>query len=509
MVEQDKNESAEDSIGVRMAEGAAWVVFMRLAIRTLGVLSMVILARLLEPSDYGLIALATMLAAAVELLSRFNFEVWLIRRSHAEREHYDTVWTLAIMQGFLTALILWLIAGSMASFFDDPRLEVVVRIIACSLLMSSMQNVGIVDFQRDLQFNKDFVFNGSAKFGAFIVTVTLGFILRNYWALVAGIVTTNLIRLILSYVVHAYRPRLSLRHWREAFDFSKWLLVGSLLGFVHLRADTFILGKVAGGQVLGLYNVAREIANLATTELVTPIRRVMLPGYSKMQHDGVALRDSFVQGFALIMLIGAPCAVGLGVLADPLIRVLLGSKWLEAIPIMQALALYGVTSIGMANQWPALVATGRTKIASGLLAAGAVWLLPSLYYASLRYGALGGALALGISNTVLFLAGLVAVQRVLSFRWRALWASIWRVILATLLMALAVLLVQNLLTDRIESSVLTLVACIIVGAGVYTLTLLLMRNLFGANNGPEQAIADFIRYKFDKSVSGNSDKSDS
>ena len=81
--------------------------------------------------------------------------------------------------------------------------------------------------------------------------------------------------------------------------------------------------------------------------------------------------------------------------------------------------------------------------------------------------------------------------------------------MATLLMALAVLLVQNLLTDRFESSVLTLIACIIVGAGVYTITLLLLRGLFGANNGPEQAIADFIRHKFDKSGSGKLDETDS
>ncbi len=483
-------------LGERMAKGAAWVVFMRLSIRTLGVLSVIILARLLEPSDYGLIALASVLVAAVELLSAFNFELWLIRRSSPGRPEYDTVWTLSVIRGVLTAAALWLVAGPMSGFYEEPRLEAVIRVIAISLLLSSMQNVGIVDFQRDLRFDRDFLFNATVKLGAFVITVSLGFLWRNYWALAAGIGSGHVLRLLLSYRMHAYRPRFCLLHWREAVSFSKWLLAGNILSFAHLRADTFILGKVAGGQILGLYNVAKEIADLATTELVVPIRRVMFPGYSKMQDDLPALSRSFVDGFGLIMLIGTPCAVGLSVSADPLIRVLLGPKWLDAIPLMQALAIYGVSMIGMANQWPALVAVGKTRLAAILLACEVAVLLPSFYLASQRYGAVGGALALGVSNLALTGAGLAVMHRVLGYRPSDLWESVWRTLVATAVMALVVVVTQQLPASRTMPAAVLLLVGIASGAATYVGVLLLLWKTFRPTAGPEQIVVRFVRKKF-------------
>lgn len=485
----------ERGLGRRMAEGTAWVVLLRFSIRSLGVLSTVILARLLEPSDYGLIAIATLLAASVELLSAFNFDTWLIRHKAPERPHYDTVWTLTIIAGAATAAALWLLAGPMSAFFDEPRLGPVVRVLAVAMLVSSLRNVGVVDFQRELRFDRDFAYLASVKVGAFVVTVSLGFLLRNYWALAAGIVTSHLLSLLQSYRLHPYRPSFSLRHWREAFDFGKWLLVGNLLGFVYLRADTFILGKLAGNQVLGLYTVAREIANLATTELVVPIRKVMFPGYSRMQDDIAALRRSFIDGLGLIMLVGVPFAVGISLVADPLIRVMLGEKWIGAIPLMQVLAIYSVSSIGMANQWPVLLALGKTRVAAALLAIAVAVLLPSFWYAADRYGALGGTYALGVANWVLFLAGMIVVRRYLGFSWLALLAVTWRMVISTVALSAAVIWLQQVLREFALSPAVVLVVCVLAGVFAYAGTNGLLWLLSGRRPGPERAVLDFAREK--------------
>jgi len=482
-------------LGNRMAKGTAWVIFLRLSIRSLGVLSTVILARLLEPADYGLVALATGLAAAVELISAFNFEIWLIRHTDPQRDHYDTVWTLSLLRGGATAILLWLIAIPMSTFFDEPRLDNVIRVIAAAIFISSWQNIGIVDFQRQMRFHREFVYFGAVKLGAFVVTVTLGVILRSYWALIAGIVASHLLTLIISYRIHPFRPRISLTHWREVLDFSKWLLVSNALGFVYMRADTFILGKVAGSRLLGLYSVAREIADLATTELVMPIRRVMVPGYSTLQHDTAKLSRSFVSGFGLIMLVGMPCAVGISLVADPLIRVMLGTKWVDAIPIMQALVIYGVSSIGMANQWPALIAMGRIRLASALLGLGVILLVPSFYFAASQYGVLGGVLALGVSNVILFIAGMIAVRQTLLFRWRDIFADVWRIVAATLTMVLAVAWLQRQLMQWSVTAALVLATCVLVGACVYAATLSLLWKLGNSTAGPEQVVVEFVREK--------------
>ena len=471
--------------GRRMAEGTVWVVCMRLAIRTLGVLSTVILARLLMPSDYGLVALAMSLVAAAEMLGSFSFEVWLIRTRDATPDHYNTVWTLSLARGLLTAIALWLLADPIAAILYLFEYDSVDEAIA-------LQN----DVDQGLSssiFSRDFLLNASVKTGAFLVTVGLGFALRNYWALVAGIVASDLLLVALSYAMHPYRPRLGLRHWREAFTFSRWLLAGNYLSFAYQRADTFILGKVAGSQVLGLYNVAREIANLATSELVMPIRRVMLPGYATLQDDTDALRRSFLDGFGLIMMVGTPVAVGLSLVADPLIRVMLGDRWLDAIPLMQVLAIYGVSSIGMANQWPVLVALGRQRLAVLLVAGTLAVLLPTFYVATRAYGAVGAGLALGGANTLLFVAGLEAVRRVIGLEWRAIADQAWRSLIATTGMGVCVWLGLGWLERAGAPAVVQLVGASGLGFIAYAATLFALVRLFGIARGPEWLFLDFVR----------------
>ena len=472
-----------------------WVVFLRFLIRTLGIVSTIILARLLTPADYGLIALATVIAAAVELLSSFNFDVWLLRHPKPGRAHFDTVWTLSVLRGCITALALWVLANPLAGFFDDPRLADVVYLIAFGQLLSSFANVGVVNFQRDLRFDKDLVFNVAIKVGAFIVTVSLGVLWRDYWALAAGIVTADFLRCLVSYGMHPYRPRPSMKCWREAYDFSKWLLIGNFLSFVCRQSDTFVLGKLAGGRVLGLYNVAKEISNLAAAEIVMPIRRVMVPGYARLQDDLSGLRTAFVEGFGIIMMIGVPCAIGIAVVANPLIRVMLGPQWIDAIPVMQVLGLNGVAVIGLANQWPTLIAVGRPELASVLLAVCAAILLPLLYFGSLHYGAVGAAFALGAVNFLLFVLGLVLIRRLIQFRWLALWKSVWRTVVATIVMALAVAGLQAELFAREWPALVILVTSVAMGAAVYAAALFLQVRVAGARHGPEHQVIDFVRQK--------------
>lgn len=478
-----------------MAKGAAWVVALRMAVRLLGVFSVVILARLLQPADYGLIALATVLVSAVTLLGALNFEVWLIRHPAPDREHYNTVWTLSIVRGLVTAALLLLLAAPVSAFFDEPRLQVVLVVLAVSTAVGSLKNVGVIDFQKHMKFDRDFQLLAGAKLGAFVVTVALAFALRNYWALVAGVVATSLLNLMLSYLLHPYRPGISLRHWHEAFHFSKWLLAGNLFSFVYTRADTFILGKLVGNQMLGLYTVAHEISNLASTELAMPIRRVMLPGYSKMLHDPPALKKSFLLGFSLILLIGMPVAAGVGVTADPLVRVMLGEKWLDAIPLVQILTLYGIATIGMANQMPLLLALGHTRLTSGLTAAAALLLLPAFYWGSSNYGVAGGALAAGIVNLLFFSCSLAATMRVLALPFGAVLAVTWRILIATAGMVGAVLWLQTILTGAGWPPALILLADVVAGAMSYVGITLVLWMLSSKPAGPERTLLEFVQQR--------------
>ncbi len=485
-------------LGRRMARGAAWTVALRVAVRGLGLLSTIILARLLVPADFGLIALATLLAASLELLSAFNFRIWLLRHPNPEREHYDTVWTLSIIRGALTCVGLWLLAHPAGAFFNEPRLADVVMILGVATAVGAFQNVGIIDFQKYLDFDKDFRLLLGVRFGSFIVTVSLAFWLRTYWALVAGLAAIQLLTLILSYTMHSFRPRLSLRRWREAFDFSKWLLVGNLLLFLYTRADTFILGRLVNSQLLGLYTMAHEIAELATSELVEPLRRVMLPGYAQMMVDTPALKRGFVDGFALVLLIGFPCAAGIGLTADPVVRVLLGEKWLESIPLIQILVVYGLASVALANQGPILLALGYTRLLTALTAIGLAIIVPAFTWASTRFGLSGGAWAVGVTHMAMQSLTLAMTLRVLHIPARDVLRDTWRIAAATSVMTLSVLAVQAGLEDVEDGPVAMLAMSVVTGAIAYAATVLALWHFCGRPKGPEHLVVAFVRERLDK-----------
>lgn len=488
-MELDKSST---DIGRRMAKGASWTVGSRMAVRFLGFVSTIILARLLVPSDYGLIALATLLAASIEMFGAFNFNVWIIRHPDPDRYHYDTVWTLSAMRGLVGCGLLLVLAAPAALFFDDARLEGVVTVLAFSTLLSNLSNVGAVDFTKHLRFDKEFLILAGSKFSAFIVAVALALIFRSYWALVAGIVTGGVIKVVMTYWMHPYRPRFCLKHWREVMQFSKWLLLGNFMAFFYNRTDTFVLGKLMSSQMLGLYTVAHEIANLASTEIVMPIRKVMLPGYSKLSDDMDRLRKSFVDGLGVIMLIGIPCAAGVGLISDPLVRALLGEKWLEAIPLIQILAVYGVASVGMANQSPLLISLGHARIMTQLIALGFIILLPAFTLATIEYGVLGGAWAVGLTNLLLFLISIFVTLRVLALPGQAVRSRVWRTVVATTAMAFVVVTLQALPVVQGWWAIIELLVCIAAGAAVYIFSVLVLWYGAGRPEGPETIAMDFL-----------------
>ena len=184
MADQEKQASKPSgSVGTRMARGAAWMVVLQSADRVLGFLSILVLARLLVPEDFGLVALAMAIVGSLTAFSEFGFDLALIQNQSAQRKHYDTAWTLGLLRGLLLAGLLLLISKPNADLMGDQRLVTLVYVLALVPFIESFINVGIVDFRKDLVFRKEFLYRFSSRLGGVLTTVTLAFFWRDYWAL--------------------------------------------------------------------------------------------------------------------------------------------------------------------------------------------------------------------------------------------------------------------------------------------------------------------------------------
>jgi PST family polysaccharide transporter len=474
-----------------MARGAAWMVLFRLFDRSIGVVSTTLLARLLIPADFGLVAMAMSVIAIIELATAFSFEIALIQKPDPKREHFDTAWTLNILIAIGGAVLTAVLAYPAASFYADARLAPVMFAIGAAWLVSGFENIGTVNFRRSMDFSSEFRFMATKRVVAFVVTMAAAVAFRSYWALVIGTITGRVTGVALSYLMQPFRPRLSLACTRELFSFSGWLLVNNVAGVVLSRLPHFFIGRVFGAQTLGAYTVGSEIAQLAHTELVAPINRAMFPGYARLTQDPDSFRRVCIDATAAILLIVLPVSVGIAVLAGPMVRVLLGEQWSQAVPVIQVLAFSGAVSALTSNNIAAYLALGRPQLITVILGARLVLFVAVAFafargqhFIAVAYAELVAALAsLLVSLPILFSA--------LKLRTRDYVATLWRPLLASGLMGAFMLAAAQAWRGQggFAGALIELAAGVPVGAVAYLVFLWLLWTLSRRPESVEKAIA--------------------
>jgi lipopolysaccharide exporter len=464
------------------------MVSFKLVDRGLGLVSTIVLARLLVPTDFGLVAMAMVLIGALQLLVAFSFDVPLIQNPHAGRDQFDTAWTFNVLFAALCSVILALLAPAASDFYHEPRLEVVIYLLAGGFAVQGLANIGPVIFRREMRFDLEFKFLLGKRLASLLVTIPLAFLLRSYWALVIGQLSGTAISVALSYIVSSYRPRFSFKAKIELFHSSKWLMINNVLQFLNGRAAEFLIGRLSGANSLGVYTIASEISTLPTTELVAPINRAAFPGYAKVAADINELRNSFLKVISMIALFALPTGLGIASVADLLVPAVLGWKWQEAVPLIQVLSIYGVIQSLQSNIGYIYLAAGTlrlvTCIASLQLIALLGFLIPGIAY----WGAIGAAWAFLGSSVLMIPINQALIAKRLGLSVTAFFSWLVRPLLASTFMYCTVWLLKTLLAPSQETGayLVALALCVIVGALVYALTLYVLWTLASRPNGPER-----------------------
>ena len=493
-MQKDKTPKKAPSVkGGQIASGAILMVAFKLVDKGIGLVSILILARILTPEDFGLVAMATAVVAFTELMGAFGFDTALIQRQDAGRHHYDTAWTFAVLFGVTIAITLLLLARPAANFYREPRLEMMLPVLAFGALVGGFENVGTVAFRKELNFGKEFRYLLAKRLAGFVVTVSLALTLRTYWALIAGMVTSKLVSVVISYVLHPYRPKLCLAARADLMHFSKWLFISNMIQFLHSRSTDFILGRTVGSHGLGIYNVGVEIAAMPSTELIAPINRAVYPVYSRLANEPDSLWKRFLEVFGLIGLVTFPVSFGLVCVADAAVRVLLGNQWLEAVPIIRIISISGLAVALQSNLYLVIIALGRPKantLLSGILL---VITLPAVVVASINYGAVGAASA-HFGASLLGLIGIsVVFSRITGIRLLELGRRLWRPILAATLMGTAVLFVDVWGVEMLP--LLRLLLLMAIGAFSYILAIIFLWIGSGRPASAEKSLLDSAMVK--------------
>ena len=396
------------SLSQKVIRGGAWVFTLNIVTRGLFFIRTVILARLLLPSDFGLVGIAMIAISILLAFSGTGFAPALIQKKSGVSDYLNTAWCVEAVRGIILAFILFLFAPLMAIFFNNPEAKLVIQVMAIAIALTGLTNIGMIYFQKELQFAKLFIYNFSTQMATLIVSVTLAFILRNVWAIVYGTIFGAMTKLILSYVLHPFRPnfKFDLDKAKELFRFGKWMLGSSILIFLLTQGDDIYVGKLLGVTALGFYAMAYRLSNLPATEISHVISQVTFPAYSKLQDDIPKLRESYLKVLQVTLFLSFPIAGLIFILAPEFTRIFLGEKWIPMVPAMQALAFFGITRAIKATTGPVFQGIGKPKISTVGSIFQLVVFIAIIYPLTHRWGILGTSIAVIIPN-ILFMIYIV------------------------------------------------------------------------------------------------------
>lgn len=457
-------------LATKAVQGAVWSLTTTLSVRLVSLLSLAILARLLAPEQFGLMALGLVFLTYVETVGDLGTGAALIYWPDRRREVAQLTFWISLLTGLLWFGASQLGAPLLARFFHAPEAEPLLRVLALSFPLRALGRAHDSLCQKDLRFKARMLPESAMFLTKGAVAITLALSGSGVWSLVWGQLAGEALRTISLWIVVPWRPSLAIPHDLASpiLRYGSGIIAVNLLAAVLHHADLVIVGRRLGAEALGLYQIAGKVPEITIALLVWGGAKVLFPTLSRVQQTRARLRRFYLEALRWIAVLALPATVGLFLLAEPLLLSFFGEAWIAAVPILRALAVYtGLRALG-SHSGDVLKATGRSRLLAGLGVVKALLLLPVLVWAS-SVGAPAVAWGLTAVSAVGLILNLGFVFRILDLRWTDLLDSLRTSLPGTLATLLALSLWTHLSTGL--SPVVTLVGGVGLGLSLCLLAL--------------------------------------
>ncbi len=482
----------------RVAHAGLWAFALHLAEQFVILCRLFVLAVLLTPRDFGLFGMALFCILALETLSRTGFEQALIHKKEEIKPYLEVAWTVLFLRGLLLSALLFGAAPWAAAFFEEPAAIPLIRTLSLSFLFRGLTNIGVVNFQKKLEFHKEFTYRFSGVLLDLIVAVAAAYVFRSAWALVLGFVAADLTRLVVSYLIHPFRPRLHF-DWgksKELFDYGVWMLLVGMTLFVGANGAGVMIGKIIGATALGYFQMAERIPNVVVRGLGGTLSNVAFPAYAQLQTSIDRLRGAYKTIAGVSAALMMPAAVGIISIGHDFTRIFLVPKWMPMVPALLILSAAGMVNSIVWTGRPVFMGGGRPQAVFHIQFARAATVLLFIYPLSSRWGISGAALAVLLSTIFSLAVYFVNIRRQFGITWNDMGLMFLPPLGASLLMGGALwglrALTLPLLPGQHLPDILWIVSMILAGGTIY-ITLLGALQRFVPNFQPLKGLAEALR----------------
>lgn len=302
------------------------------------------LARLLEPKDFGLVAMSAVFGAVARTLIDGGFGDSLIRKTNSTDDDYNTVFTFNFVVSFVLYVLLFFLSASIASFFNEPLLKNIIRVTSITLIISSFSIVQTAILRKQINFKKQAKISFLTTLLSGTLSIYMAFAGYSYWALIIPGITSSAISSVSLYVMSSWKPKLSFNTelLKEHFYFGSKIMAGSFVYMLNQNVFNVFLGKFFSPATLGFYYRADNLQKLPSSTLDNVIRHVTYPLLSSIQNDEKQLTSKYRVILKFTSFLNSIILIGIAANAKLIVLILFGEKWLPSVPYLQLLCFAGI-----------------------------------------------------------------------------------------------------------------------------------------------------------------------
>jgi len=353
-----------DHLKTKIISGLVWRTLERVGTQAMGLAVSIILARLLEPMDFGTITLITVFIALAGVFIDGGFGTALVQAREVTELDYNSVFYLSLAVSGLLYGLLFVSAPCIAQFYQEPSLILVLRLLSLSLVIGALNSVQNAVLNREMKFKLSFRVSMISMLISGVVGIGMAVGGYGVWALVGSALAAQVSRTITLWLIVSWRPQLmfSLAAVRRMFGFSSKLLASGVLDTLFNNLYNMIIGKLFNPTILGYYSRGQSIPNLFMSSVQGTIGSVIFSALSSCQHDKVQMKKITRRMIKSSCFLVFPMMFGLAAVAKPLVLVLLTPKWLPCVPFLQISCItFAFWPLHVANL-QAITAVGRSDI---------------------------------------------------------------------------------------------------------------------------------------------------
>lgn len=428
--------------------GFAWQGMTKLVVQITSWASTLFVARIIAPSDYGILAAASVFIELMIMVTDMGLAQGLIQKADITREEQDGVFFVSLAMGTMAYALLYAAAPFIAGFYDMAILTEVLRVIGIGVILGSLKTVPLAIAMRRMDFRYRSLVEMAANLTMTLTVITLALNGFGIWSLVWGPIASNTVMALgyLPLLGHIPRPRFSLRDVAAPVSFGAKFTGTTMLYFAWSRADVVVIGKLLGERLLGFYSMAFQLAVLPLDKVGSVFNHVMFPALARLQADTEGSKQLFLQLHRYLLIITYPLLFGLAVTARDAIQLLLTEKWVPIVPYLQILCLVSALRISAVLMPPSLFARGKPELVMRYNG-WALGVLPVAFLIGGQFGLFGVVVAWALAYPAVYAIVARYCRNELHFSWRELGASAVPALLSAGVMVAVVLAFRTLAAD--------------------------------------------------------------